>query len=968
MGSLDPGDVLRAAADLQARQARLDAGAASLSTRYGWREIGLVPIDALDADWRRAQASIWPLSAVRRRSVARRLAAYAAGARAEPDRDLPVLADLQAELAIIAGSPLAALPGWSGRDTDAARIAASAARVRTLSQAIREAGLGPDPFRKPLREEARAVVETALASLEARTAFEAVAGRAVDADPRALGAVLRDLAGARRGLQDWVHWCDVRQRAEARGLSPLADILAAAPDLDAGAAFDRAYAAWWLPLAIDAAPALRGFRHWEHADRITRFRQLDEAHQALAADQVRARIAHGLPDASGVARTSALGQLKGLMAQARPRKSIRAILGDLGATATRLTPCVLMSPLSVAQYLPAGQAQFDIVLFDEASQITTWDAIGAVARGRQSIIVGDPKQMPPSNFFGASDDETEEELDDWEQDKPSILDEAVAAGVPEHLLRVHYRSRDEGLIAFSNAKYYGGGLVTFPAPVAEGGAVRLHRIDGTYMRGGGGRDARTNPAEAAAVAAFVKRRLTAWLAVPEDERETLGVITFNIQQQQLILDHLDRMRSEDPRLEWFFEDAREEPVIVKNLENIQGDERDVMLFSVTFGPDPAGRITMNFGAMNRTGGEKRLNVAVTRARREMHVFASLDASAIDIARTRFQGVRDLRDFLDYAARGPVALASAHDGSVGGVDSPFEAEVKDALERRGWEVRTQIGVSGYRIDLGVVHPDRAGVYLAGIECDGASYHASASARDRDRMREHILRGLGWEIERVWSTDWFMRRDEALDRLDEALRGLLEASREAGRAEAARKAAEQEEAEQEKAEQGGRRRGGRRRGGRRHPGRRRSPPPFRPHRSRAPRRIVLRHPRTRGTARVRSMPAPRKGGRRPHAMPALIRPLGLHPWPCPHQASAPTGCRIRTASSRPIMPRRSRPWSMTSSGAGARSISTPSRGRSRGSTAGNASEGASARGSRPARRHLPGPRKRRGRSCGRWSRSR
>ena len=634
------------------------------------------------------------------------------------------------------------------------------------------------------------MVETTSAVLDARTAFEAVAGRTVEPDPNALRLALRDLAAARQSLQDWVHWCDVRQRAEARGLAPLAEILAASPDLDAGAAFDRAYAGWWLPLAIDAEPELRGFRHWEHADRIARFRQLDEAHQKLAADQILARIAHGLPNSSGVARTSALGQLKGLMAQQRPRKSIRGILGDLGATATKLTPCVLMSPLSVAQYLPAGQAQFDIVLFDEASQITTWDAIGAVARGRQSIIVGDPKQMPPSNFFGGSGDEAEEELDDWEQDKPSILDEAVAAGVPEHLLRVHYRSRDEGLIAFSNAKYYGGGLVTFPAPVAEGGAVKLHRIGGTYMRGGGGRDARTNPAEAEAVAAFVKRRLTSWLDIPEGDRETLGVITFNIQQQQIILDHLDRMRSDDPRLEWFFEDAREEPVIVKNLENIQGDERDVMLFSVTFGPDPAGKITMNFGAMNKNGGEKRLNVAVTRARREMHVFASLDASNIDIGRTRFQGIRDLRDFLDYAARGPVALAAAHDGSVGGVDSPFEAEVKEALERRGWEVRTQIGVSGYRIDLGVMHPDRAGVYLAGVECDGASYHSSASARDRDRMREHILRGLGWEIERVWSTDWFMRRNEALNRLDEALQGLLEASREAERVETVCKASEGE----------------------------------------------------------------------------------------------------------------------------------------------------------------------------------
>lgn len=253
-----------------------------------------------------------------------------------------------------------------------------------------------------------------------------------------------------------MHWREVRARAEACGLAPFAELLKTAPGIDAARTFDRAYAAWWLPLAIDTDPVLRGFRHWEHANRIAEFRKLDMAHQDLAAGQIRRRIAHGLPDGSGVARASPLGQLKDLMSQTRPRRSIRTILGDLGPVATQLTPCVLMSPLSVAQYLPAGQAPFDIVLFDEASQITTWDAIGAVARGRQSIIVGDPKQMPPTNFFGGAEDESDEELADWELDKPSILDEAVAAGVPEHLLRVHYRSRDEGLIAFSKARYYGG--------------------------------------------------------------------------------------------------------------------------------------------------------------------------------------------------------------------------------------------------------------------------------------------------------------------------------------------------------------------------------------------------------------------------------------------------------------------------------------------------------------------------------
>ena len=229
------------------------------------------------------------------------------------------------------------------------------------------------------------------------------------------------------------------------------------------------------------------------------------------------------------------------------------------------------------------RAQFDLVIFDEASQISTWDAIGAIARGRQAIIVGDPRQLPPTNFFGRSDEGVEEgaALADHERDMPSILDEAAAAGIPTHRLNWHYRSRDEALIAFSNHFYYDGGLVTFPSPGGAGDAVRLHRIAGTYQRSKGA----TNPDEARAIAAFIRNRLTGWLALPEAARPTLGVITFNAQQQGLILDLLDAERKADPALEWFFADEREEPVIVKNLENIQGDERDVMLFSVTFGPD-----------------------------------------------------------------------------------------------------------------------------------------------------------------------------------------------------------------------------------------------------------------------------------------------------------------------------------------------------------------------------------------------
>ncbi|MEM7709279.1 MAG: DUF3320 domain-containing protein [Pseudomonadota bacterium] len=768
LGGRDPGAIRAQTETLREVLRRLDAAESRLSIPYAARDLVRVPVAQIDADWRRAQASIWPLSMFRRSAVRRTLSTYAQG-KADPSRDLTLIEEMQIGLTALDTLTLSGLPAWRGRETDVDALDAAAGRVAATDSAARAASV--EASNGTGRVEAEALVRALDAMAPVLARFERLAGRGADVDLMDLRHALPELRRDGRRLRDWLHWRGLVAQAEARGLAPLCAAFQAGDVEEAEDAFDRAYAAWWTPLAIDAADPLRTFIGWKHQKRIEAFRELDARHADLAAEGVRRRIAHGLPGAENVARNSALGRLRDLMGQQRPRESIRGLLDRLGPTTTKLTPCVLMSPLSVAQYLPTGQASFDIVLFDEASQITTWDAIGAIARAKQSIIVGDPKQMPPSRGFDRVQ-EDDEELAFYERDQASILDEAVAAGVPSNVLRVHYRSRDEGLIAFSNQRYYDGGLLTFPAPRAWGEAVRLHRIDGVYERGG----SRTNPVEADAVSRFVVSRLRGELAKPEENRVTIGVVTFNIQQQQRILDHLDQARIEDDALEWFFSDEREEPVIVKNLENIQGDERDVMVFSTTFGRDAAGKLSMNFGPMNQDGGQKRLNVAVTRARREMHVFTSIEANDIDVSRTKAEGVRDLRDFLDYAARGPDALVAADTGSLGGVDSPFEAEVKAALEALGWEVRTQIGVSGYRIDLGVVHPDRAGRYLAGVECDGAAYHSSPTARDRDRMRQAVLEGLGWRIERIWSTEWFSHRRDVLDRLDADLRAHLELDRE------------------------------------------------------------------------------------------------------------------------------------------------------------------------------------------------
>jgi very-short-patch-repair endonuclease len=412
-----------------------------------------------------------------------------------------------------------------------------------------------------------------------------------------------------------------------------------------------------------------------------------------------------------------------------------------------------------------------VVIFDEASQITTWDAIGAIARARQTIIVGDPKQLPPTNFFGRNEDD-DEDIADHEKDLESILDEAKAAGIPVRDLRWHYRSRSESLIAFSNHHYYQNRLVTFPSPAVEDRAVHLRKVPhGVYDRG----KSRTNKIEAEAVVKEAVARMKAWLKLPEKERPTLGVITFNAQQQSLILDRLDAARRDDPELEWFFAEERVEPAIVKNLENVQGDERDVMLFSITFWKDAAGKLTMDFGALNRDGGERRLNVAVTRARQELIVFSGFTADQIDPSRTKALAVQHLKTFLDYAERGVIALPAQDIGSVGSFDSPFEEAVAGQLEQRGWMIVPQVGISGFRIDLGIRHPDLAGAYLAGVECDGATYHESATARDRDKVREQVLRGLGWNILRVWSTDWWFDAAGCAERLHAGLESLLDESR-------------------------------------------------------------------------------------------------------------------------------------------------------------------------------------------------
>jgi very-short-patch-repair endonuclease len=437
----------------------------------------------------------------------------------------------------------------------------------------------------------------------------------------------------------------------------------------------------------------------------------------------------------------------------------------------KLKPCLLMSPLSVAQYLDATH-KFDLVVFDEASQIPVWDAVGAIARGKQLAVAGDQMQLPPTSFFQKTYDSEDNIAEDEVQDLESVLDECLAVGLPRQRLEWHYRSRHEALIAFSNTRYYDGDLVTFPSPVTNDMSVSFRHVHGTYDRG----SSKTNRAEAEAIVREIEEHY-----LDESRRKkSVGVVTFNQPQMSLIQSLLESRRGANPKLDAVLAEIEEEPLFVKNLENVQGDERDVILFSITYGPDAAGKITMQMGPLIKEGGHRRLNVAITRAREQVILFSTLLPEHIDTARASGQGVADLKAYLDFARRGKVALLAQSSPTGLDPDSPFEIAVINALREKGWTVHPQVGCSGYRVDIGVVSPHVPGEYLMGVECDGATYHSAATARDRDRLRQLVLERLGWSLHRIWSTDWWNDREKEIERLDRVLNERL-ASRARGGAE-------------------------------------------------------------------------------------------------------------------------------------------------------------------------------------------
>lgn len=774
---------------------------AAVDATYEPEIVTTIPVDELDFQWRQANASFWPMSFFAKLKVRKLLQSYAASGNADPEADLPQIRLMQKYLTHIAENPLANRTShWNGLQTNVDELTSFLKRAKEIRRTIVDFGQATDSLKLVSAKVAPVIIEGAtdhpllLAAktlLDANERFvmectrfrEVAGGNLLQKEmPAFISSTLETLdaiKGNRTELKRWVAWSAVKTQAEANQLGQIVEALEAEQISvdELQQTFEISFIRWWLPQAIDQNDRLREFQGYQQEDMIEDFRKLDQLARTESAAQILSQVAHDLPEPDQVPRKSELGLLRHQMNLKRPSKAIREVISAMPETFGKLAPCLLMSPLSIAQYLPPEQALFDVVIFDEASQITTWDAIGAIARGRQTIIVGDPKQLPPTNFFGRSDsDEENEEVEDYDQDLESILDEATTSGLPLLQLNWHYRSQHESLIAFSNRNYYDNQLITFPSTATEDRAVSLkHLPEAIYDRG----KSRTNRLEAETLVADAVLRMQGWLTLPEEERPTLGVITFNSQQQTLIQDLFDQSLRKAPELEWYFDDARIEPTIVKNLENVQGDERDVMLFSITNGPDAerreSGHVSLNFGALNRQGGERRLNVAVTRARQELVVYVSFLPDQLKAERTAYQGVRDLKAFLEYAQQSTTARNRNTSPAEHEFESSFEEAVARALEERGWELVPQVGVSAFRVDLGIVHPDHAGTFLAGIVCDGGAYQRAATARDRDKIREQVLENLGWQLFRVWSPDWWYDPHGAVETLDGQLNALLEQDR-------------------------------------------------------------------------------------------------------------------------------------------------------------------------------------------------
>ncbi|HBY20989.1 MAG TPA: DNA/RNA helicase, partial [Clostridiales bacterium] len=555
-------------------------------------------------------------------------------------------------------------------------------------------------------------------------------------------------------LEEWIDFRNSREMCKEEGLDEYIDKVETM-GIEAKhivPIFSKRFYRLWLDAALLKFPSVLNFRTRVHQETINEFASLDKLQLEIARARVRKTLIDKLPNVDKfTSGKDEISILKRELNKQRKIMPLRKLFKEIPNLILTLKPCLMMSPLSVSLFLEAESYNFDVVVFDEASQVCTEDAIGAILRGSQVIIAGDSKQLPPTSFFTAStsDDEMyDTDCDDEQEDDAnayeSILDEAGL--LPERTLLWHYRSRHEHLIAFSNAKIYKNNLITFPSnidKIPDNGVEFVYVKEGYYDRGG----KKGNVAEAKRVAELVFEHFKKFPG------RSLGVIAFGEVQQQAIDYAIRQIRVKSQQFESFFNEDKEDAFFVKNLENVQGDERDTIIFSIGYAKDAAGKMYMNFGPLSKGGGERRLNVAITRAKYNVKLVGSIMPTDIEIEKISSEGPKLLRSYIDFAINGPASiLRETSESQHAEHDSTFEEAVYKFLDRKGYKIGTQVGCSGYRIDMTVKHPTISGRYVLGIECDGAAYHSARTARERDRLRQAVLEDMGWKIYRIWSTDW------------------------------------------------------------------------------------------------------------------------------------------------------------------------------------------------------------------------
>lgn len=578
---------------------------------------------------------------------------------------------------------------------------------------------------------------------------------------------LTDCLGAMDSLDNWCRFRDLLSELDRAQIVPYinATIDRNIEPKHIVGAFQKQFYYQWIDSIISGNKVLSSFSRISQDKAIQTFSDKDTEQFEINKAKICAELSSMRPSLDIVSSGSALAILLREGEKKKKQKSIRSLLCETGELVQRIKPCFLMSPLSVSTFLAHDSIHFDVVIFDEASQIFPQDAIGAIYRSKQLIVVGDSKQMPPSNFFNASleSDNNDEETGDV-TDFESILD-LCSTSMPQLRLRWHYRSRYEQLIAFSNKNFYDNDLVTFPSSKvdAPGIGVDYYHVNGIFDR-----QSHTNLKEAEFIVDLIYENIEKY------PNRSLGVVAFSVAQQDLIDQLLSTRRLNTPEKEFFFKNDKKEPFFIKNLETVQGDERDTIIFSVAYGIDTNGRFLHNFGPLNRLGGERRLNVAITRAKCNVQLVSSMHYTDINLSQTSSIGAKLLREYLDYAESGNIALERTITvNTFDQCESEFELEVYEYLKSKGFSVDAQVGCSGFRIDIGLKRPDSSDYVLA-IECDGASYHSSKNARDRDRLRQQILEGMGWKFYRLWSTDWFKNKQFEQERLFQAAVNALKVS--------------------------------------------------------------------------------------------------------------------------------------------------------------------------------------------------